>query len=417
MVKKEGRLDTAADLGGSGGGAGKSARLCSASARTKVAAPKGPSEASRTGPHRARRGFTPFDGASTRKGAAGWVWLVVFLVVGIAAIAWVWRMPETTTGPAPGARPTASSDAANPVRTADSGATSDVAFASPEDGASNTAEGPPPELSAADFRGRGVIRGTVVLPAGLELPETWELVVGPSRSLASRERAESRRVERPGTSRDFELTDLSLGGYDVWVEGAGLGSHRVPALLVRSSQHAFLNVAVHRSGSLDGFLLDEDGRPVEDVLVVLEDMVSGKRYSTHSTASGAYLLRDLPDSEYTIYFGGVSHPLVPAEALSFRAPSMRYPPRRMPALGTLIVRTIDPAFTPIGGATVHGYSPEGGLVETETDELGVARVRSLRPGRYTLAARIADPSREGRVSIEVHAGFENETFIALVARD
>ncbi len=268
--------------------------------------------------------------------------------------------------------------------------------------------------SAADFRGRGAIRGTLVLAPGIEAPSTWTVVVGPSRSLTGRERAESRRAEFSGAGTEFELLDLPLGGYDLRVEAPGLDSHPVPVLLVRGSEQAFVNVAVHRRGILDGFLLDGEGAPLEGIQVVLEDETSGERRTTLSTATGSYAFTNLPDSEYRIYFGGATQPLIPREELSFRAPSMRYPVRHMPAMGALRLRIIDPEGNPIAGATIHGFSPNGGLIETVTDELGLARAANLRPGRYRIAARHAATDREGRITLDVDAGPEEPATIALV---
>lgn len=271
--------------------------------------------------------------------------------------------------------------------------------------------------AAADFRGRGAIRGALVLGPGIEPPPTWTVLVGPSRSLVGRERAESRRTEVSGERREFEILDLPLGGYDVRVEAPGLDSFPVPVLLVRGSEQAFVNVAVHRRGILDGFLVDAEGAPLEGIQVVLEDEHSGERRSTLSTATGSYAFTNLPDSEYRIYFGGVTHPLVPREELSFRAPSMRYPVRHMPALGALRLRVIDPAGNPIAGATIHGFSPGGGLIDAVTDELGLAHAPNLPPGRYRLAARHEASGREGRITLDVEAGPEEPATIAIVPRD
>lgn len=378
--------------------------------RKKVPATPGSREA------RAPRG----SAGGRRAGRSAWVVAgVAGILLCVAAGAWFLTHRDGPTPaevgatPGPAASPRGDRHFAESPHEPQGGAGPGDAPAFAEPPVHAPAPAPPP----ADFRGRGSIRGEVVLPRGLELPETWAVVVGPSRALEGRERAETRRVERPGSARDFELLDLPLGGYDVRIEGPGLGCFPSPVLLVRGSEHVFVNVAVHRLGILDGFLLDEDGRPLEGILVVLEDEVTGERRSTHTTVTGAYVFSDLADAEYRIYFGGVTHPLIPPGDLSFRAPSMRYPPRRLPPLGSLVVYTIDPEGNPIGNANLQGFSPSGGVIETASDAFGLARIANLRPGRYRLAARAADPEREGRISIDVEGGQEEVVRVALVPRE
>lgn len=320
-------------------------------------------------------------------------------------LAWLWRGEGRTAAEAPAGLPRAGEAAAHGSN------------ALPTPPAARAEDTPPaaaqrPGEARDEFEGRGRIRGEVQLAPGVVWPERWTVRAEPSRMLRGREHAVPARCELSGDTRAFDLDGLALGGYDVFVEGPGITSNRVPVLLVRGSPTAFVNLLVRPRGFLEGFVRDVEGRVVERLLVVLENRGTRERRSTHTDAAGRYVFEDLPDGEYRLFLGSTNRPLVPPLELSFRAPSLRVPVREVPPLGTLVVRAVDPLGYPLAGVTVQGYGSEGGTIDTVTDDLGTARVLSLPPGRYRLRLRHED-GREARAEAQVAGGEEKELYVAL----
>lgn len=112
------------------------------------------------------------------------------------------------------------------------------------------------------------------------------------------------------------------------------------------------------------------------------------------------MFEDLPDGEYRITFGPPHAPLAPAGELSFRAPSMNFPPRRIPLLADLEVLTFNELWQPLAGAHVSGYGSNGGQLELVTDDQGRGLARFLPPGRYRIAAR-HEGGQRAKLTIDV----------------
>lgn len=263
------------------------------------------------------------------------------------------------------------------------------------------------------FGGQGSIRGEIVVPAGLALPRAYTVIAEPSRVLLGREHAARREQSFEAGEPRFELRGLPLGGYDLRVRAEGMNCDPMPVLLCEGAEHPYLVIALHPTGFLDGSVLDEAGTPVEELLVTLEPLAAElPRRQTRTTPSGTYLFEDLPDGEYRIHFGPPHAPLAPSSELSFRAPSMSFPQRRIPVLLTLELRTLDENGFALPGAHVSGYGPAGGQIELVTDEEGRGLARFLPPGRYQIAARHEGTLRAS-TGFELQAGEPAELVLRL----
>lgn len=250
------------------------------------------------------------------------------------------------------------------------------------------------------FEGRGSIRGQVVVDPEVEFPERFTVVVGPSRSLLGRERAASRRVEYPGTAEEFQIDDLPLGGYDVWVEAERMNSLRTAVLLTRTAAHPYVILKISPTGFLDGYVTRSDGGPAADVKVTLERVSGEDRREVLTRADGQYRFDDLPDGEYRILFGPPETPLAPPRSLVFTSPSLRFPDVTLPATVSVRIHSLNYQRSAVPGCVISGFGDHGGKIDAVTDSDGTAWAENLPPGRYRVTAR-ADDGRKARTTIEI----------------
>jgi hypothetical protein len=276
-----------------------------------------------------------------------------------------------------------------------------------------TEEPPPGEPrrgAQPSFKGRGSVRGLVTAAKGSKLPESFTLNVGPSDSLFGREFAESRVTEL--TAPEFEISDLPMGGYDVWVKASGMNSRRYPVLLSQSASSPYLVLRVSPTGFIDGFVMNKDGRPAQDLQVTLQAMFGDERLETLTRGDGFYTITDVPDGEYKISFGPLNEPLVPARELIFQAPSMRFPKIELPPTVDILIHTTDREGHATGDVTINGFGRPSGQLEVVTDFGGLGWVRNLPPGRYRVAARNGD-GLKARITLEVKDQMGQEFWIAI----
>ncbi len=264
----------------------------------------------------------------------------------------------------------------------------------------------------ADFEGSGSIRGRVSVEEDVSFPETWKVVVRPSLYLRGKERAVEREAEYGGDEREFALSDLPLGGYDLTIEAPGMNSRPLPVLLVRGARDPFVTVRIYPTGFLDGLVLGEDGSLAPNLLVTLERIATRKRTTTRTGPTGAYLFEDVPDGEYRIYFGPPEAPLLPFDELSFRAPSMNFPLREIPPTASLQIYSVDLSGKRVGGVKVQGFGSEGGRIRGTTDERGLLMVRYLPPGHFNLSARDGE-GRRGKMVVDIELGPTQELNVAV----
>lgn len=260
------------------------------------------------------------------------------------------------------------------------------------------------------FNGRGSIRGLLTTRDGRPVPLPYVLHVGPSNSLTGRERAESR--SQAFDMLEFEFKDLPLGGYDVWVSAEKMNSARTPVLLTASSQHPYLVLKISPTGFVDGFVINEDGRPAQELPVELRAMNGDLRLVTKTRPDGFYLLDDVADGEYRIRFGPAHQPLVPEREISFQAPSMRFPKVTLPPTVDLIIHMTDRAGKDAPAVTLSGFGKPTGRLSALTDDQGVARIYNLPPGRYQVNAENAE-GLGARITLEVTDAPNQEHYFAI----
>jgi hypothetical protein len=354
-------------------------------------------------------------GAAGRASAgalAGTLALLALLVAG----AWL-----ALREPAPDARGARGAGAPAPPRPGDGAAAAAPDLERPAEtrpgGAAATAVPPDP---ARAFDGKGVLRGEVIGARGTAVPERWTLIVEPSRMLAGRDRATTRRIEFERGERTFELTDLPLAGYSVRATAAGSNSQALDVLLVASSPAVFVTLAFAPAGFVEGRAQRADGTAAEGLAVTLERAGTGERLRAVCDVNGAWIVRDVPDGEYRVLYGTPEAPLVPPREIAFRAPSLRVTEVVLPPVGTLLLRVRDDVDALVPGAVVTGTSSAGGAFTATTDANGEARERYLVPGTWRIEARVEAASgvaelerSSGRVTFELQAGPEQECLLRI----
>lgn len=265
--------------------------------------------------------------------------------------------------------------------------------------------------------GRGSLRGRVDTTDDAPFPLEWTLHVGPSLQLAGAETALERRLEFHDGRREFGIGDLPFGAYDVQATAEGFNGWVQPIVLRAGNEHPYLFLRLTPTGFLEGTLLDPDGSGAGDVLVTLVG-ASDPSYErvTATDASGLYRFEGVPDGPYELIVGLRHAPLLERRRpLTFKAPSLTFPPIELPPLGALRVRVIDSRERPLPDVEVRGSGSNGGQVEGLTDHLGGLVVRHLPPGRYRL--RLVHPglgeAYERRTALELTAGEMAESVVRL----
>jgi hypothetical protein len=262
------------------------------------------------------------------------------------------------------------------------------------------------EVTELDAGGPGIIRGRITAAPGVELPKTWTLVIEPHPFLKGRERAVSRRIEFTNGEQEFKVGGLPLAGYNVRAIADGLNDVACSALLVESSSNVFVNPQFRRAGFIDGSVVDARGAPVEGMTVTITSDATHARTSVRTGANGDYVIPNVTDGDYSLSIGEPNAPLLEPDRLAFKAPSMRFPTRRLPETGSIRLFTVDPSRRSLANVEVSGYSTGGAALRTTTDGHGTSFVRYLAPGKYRLQAKIED-GRRAEQWVDVTAGQES----------
>lgn len=258
-----------------------------------------------------------------------------------------------------------------------------------------------PKVLVRDFNGRGSLAGRATVQAGLDFPKRWTLHLEPSQSLslAGRERAVTRDIVIEA-GEEFEVKDLPLGGYSVSARAPGLNGIPVDVALFKRQEHAYVMLRMTPAGFLDGGVVDAEGVPVDDLLVLLERNEDLTRRETRTDAAGNYIFQDVLDGEYTLYFGSAETPLLPPRQLRFQAPSLRFPTSELPPMASVRLKAVDGDGRALPDVLFRGYGTKNGTIEGTSDAAGEYRARFLPAGRYRVTAYLEKAPR-GKVNFDL----------------
>lgn len=341
--------------------------------------------------------------------ATGRMLLVLTVFVFVAGLAWLWLEARERPGrdPAPGF-------SAEPLRPSQGRPAEDLlpaeALPSPPPAAPEESELEPFRAARSEaqrYAGKtGSVRGHVEVEGEQSFPSVWRLVARPSLTLPAREHAVERKLEFSDGRQDFELSELPLGGYDLFGEAEGFNGQVLAVLLEPGSEHPFVNLRLVPAGTLEGHVLDASGAPAEGVTITLLALADNVARQAHSDVNGLYRFEQLPDGAYDLMVGAHTSPLMPERRpVSFLAPRLTFPDIELPPLGEIHVRVSDALERPVEGVVVRGSGTNGGLVEGRTDALGRLIVRHLPAGTFRL--RISHPEYETysrRFAVELKVG-------------
>jgi hypothetical protein len=259
------------------------------------------------------------------------------------------------------------------------------------------------------FAGRGTISGAIDTAAGVPFPDSWELVIEPSKFGLGREHAETRVVAMPGAQRTFEEHDLPLAGYRVWARAAGLNCRGQEVLLFKLEgqehlpgvSHKHLMLRFQRAGMLDGVVRDVNGVALVDLPVFVDETSGDWRAEVRTNGAGAWRVDGLLDGKYQVSLGSRTRPLQPVTEVVFSAPSQHLPDAVLPAMGSVVLRVVDGDGRGLPDAKLRGFGPVP--IDATTDVVGEALQRFLLPGRYQLRAQHDTTAGEGKLDLEVDA--------------
>jgi hypothetical protein len=346
--------------------------------------------------------------------AAGRALLVLVAFFLVAGLAWLWlsareRPGERTATTPEAARteesqrtPHAPAELREPVHAPDAA-----------DAAENTRRGElepfqSARTSRAQFTGpAGSLRGHVEVTGEEPFPTVWRLVARPSRILAGHEYASERSLEFTDGRQDFELTDIPLGGYDVFAEAEGFNGQALPIVLQKGTDQAFVNLRMVPAGTLEGRVLDSQGLGAVGVPITLFTQPDESAREVLTDDNGLFRFEKLPDGAYDLLVGRAGAPLLPERRpVRFAAPHLTFPDIELPLLGEIQLRVVDSLTRPLEGVEVRGSGKKGGVIEGKTDYDGRLTARYLPAGHFTL--RLSHPSFDAsvsrRIAVEVVAG-------------
>jgi len=237
----------------------------------------------------------------------------------------------------------------------------------------------------------GTVRVHVEVNGTDPFPQEWRLVIEPSRTSVGAEHAVRRVIEIDDGRQDVEVTDLPLAGYDVRAEAEGMNGYPVGILLERGpASEAGVNLHLIPAGHLEGFLADETGNPVDELLLTLESLPTGHKQTATSDLAGRFLFPEVLEGQYRLHYGHPNSPVLKAKLLRVPASGMSLPPVTLPVLCGVHVLVLGEDGLGVEGAQVLGTGTEGGHIEGKTDVYGLLMVRHLPAGRYRIRAEHAD---------------------------
>ena len=260
---------------------------------------------------------------------------------------------------------------------------------------------PSTSTRTASLPTEGRIRGSLNLVPGTPVPARWELLIRPSRFYAKGD-AEERRIEFTGDQLDFDVQDLGFGGYDLQPLADGMNSMALPLELSPSTAEIVVNLVLSPAGKLHGALEHEDGRPADGIFVQIErtklqDFDADLLRDTTTGLDGSFIFESLPDGEYELRYGEAFNPLLKPEKLTFVAPAMYLPTRKLIGISEVTIEVFDFAGNPIPDVSITGAGSNGGTLDHFTDASGRCRLTGMPVGHYRLRTDHPGFSSQGKV--------------------
>lgn len=249
---------------------------------------------------------------------------------------------------------------------------------------------------ATRFAGSGTLEGRLSLPPGVVAPRAWTLVLAPSSALIGGDRVRERRVDFEGSELEFSLSDLPLGGYEVWAEAEGMSGRHEHLLLARpDAVLVYQDLRLVPLAFVEGRVIDADGAGVGGLPVLLRPHGAGPPRTASTEPGGRFRFERVPDGEYRIEVGFADASLAQPRELDVRSPSLLVPVLEVPRLHELAVLVLDADGQPLAGARVRGWCDRGGRVDARSDAAGIARSSWIPAGRLTLEALQPDRPEAG----------------------
>ncbi|HKB15629.1 MAG TPA: carboxypeptidase-like regulatory domain-containing protein, partial [Planctomycetota bacterium] len=142
---------------------------------------------------------------------------------------------------------------------------------------------------------------------------------------------------------------------------------------------------------------DEEGTPLEGVLVRLEEEGPGKaRLEGRSDAAGRYRVEGVTTGTYRLFVGPQEAAYLPPVRIALEDAPLRHDVR-LPILGSAEIAVFDEEGRPLP-SQIDGFGPPGGTFRAATPPEGIFLARNLPPGDYRISVRA-----DGHVSRYVEA--------------
>jgi hypothetical protein len=185
---------------------------------------------------------------------------------------------------------------------------------------------------------------------------------------------------------------VSAVAYRVRAYTETLGSRWARAVAARAGA-APVKLVLEPASRVEGEVVDSAGTSAAGVEVHLISIQTRQATTATSDANGAFVLTGVVDGEYHVRAGQLDNPLVRPPDLAVKGGRMRIDRIVLPQLFELALRVVDPYGQRLMGASVNGFSQEGGAFALETDGDGAARATQLPAGRYRVFASHTDFGR------------------------
>ncbi|MCI0586797.1 MAG: carboxypeptidase-like regulatory domain-containing protein [Planctomycetes bacterium] len=234
--------------------------------------------------------------------------------------------------------------------------------------------------------GEGRLRIFLVDPP--EGPRTVDCSVdiGPTSLLLAPGTAVARTSVVPRGSDRCVFEDLPDAAYLVRASGPGLSAVSTPVAIGPGGRDLAVRLVLRRAVFVDGVVLDEEGTPLEGVVVRLEEERPGKaRLEGKSDAAGRYRIEEVTSGIYRLFVGPQEAAYLPPLRIALEDAPLRHDVR-LPILGSAEIAVADGEGRPLP-AQVDGFGPPGGTFHLQTPPEGIVLARNLPAGDYRISVR------------------------------